>query len=161
MGIMIRGGATIGKISKDKDKPWGPAFIEAYQTETSLAKVPRIVFSKKLVEHMRTKGWFPDVEELCSRDEDGVYSLHPIKWAAEKGIDNTQVLTPDLALKIKSFLDTEYERITDSPGVFEKIKWICAKWDYYVDPKKVGKGTNYRTTHGKFDLVDIYRQGKD
>ncbi len=161
MGVLIRGGVTIGKISKDKNTPWGPAFNEAYKTEISLAQFPRVVFAKKLVKHMRTNGWLPEFEQLCSRDDDGVYSLTPIKWATEKGIADENVLTPSMALNIKSFLDTEYERIVDNPAVFKKIKWICSKWDKYVDPKKVGEDTEYRTEHGKYDLVDIFTNALD
>lgn len=76
-GIWMRGGCAIGLLSNTSHSPWGPAFIEAYETETRLAIHPRLVFSRSVYDWIARN---TDVDQLpIKRDaNDGVYFIDVI-----------------------------------------------------------------------------------
>lgn len=50
-GVLIRGGLTYGEVCVHKDRIFGPAFMRAYQIESSLARYPRIVIDDALCQN--------------------------------------------------------------------------------------------------------------
>jgi len=53
-GIFIRGGLAIGNAYIDENQPaFGPAFVEAYDLESKVAKAPRIVVSSEVLSHFK------------------------------------------------------------------------------------------------------------
>lgn len=54
LGILVRGGISIGPLYHDGDIVYGPAMNEAYRLESQIAKHPRIIVSKEtLVEGLK------------------------------------------------------------------------------------------------------------
>jgi hypothetical protein len=49
LGILLRGGITIGDCYHKNDRLFGPAMIEAYKLESKTARVPRIILSVPLM----------------------------------------------------------------------------------------------------------------
>lgn len=54
-GILVRGGITIGKIAMGPGRAFGPAFVRAYDLESSLAGAPRIVLDPTVVQTIRSE----------------------------------------------------------------------------------------------------------
>jgi hypothetical protein len=69
MHFLLRGGITIGDIYHDDEVVFGPALNRAYELESKIAVVPRIVFDAELLE-------LGDVSWL-SACENGVHFLDP------------------------------------------------------------------------------------
>lgn len=79
-GVLIRGGVTFGEVSVRAEGVFGPAFIRAYDLESKVAKVPRVVIDKPAIKAVasgaiRTKDEQHDSEwevqevlKLCRRD---------------------------------------------------------------------------------------------
>lgn len=52
-GILVRGGITIGDVATSEGRAFGPAFVRAYDLESSLASSPRIIVDPIVIEHIR------------------------------------------------------------------------------------------------------------
>lgn len=52
-GILVRGGITIGDVVTGEGRAFGPAFVRAYDLESSLASSPRIIVDPIVIEHIR------------------------------------------------------------------------------------------------------------
>lgn len=57
-GILLRGGIAKGEFFKCGNRMFGPAFIEAYNIESSLATYPRVVISDGIIDYLKTQGLF-------------------------------------------------------------------------------------------------------
>lgn len=53
IGMLIRGGTTVGDVSMAEGRAFGPAFVRAYRLESSLAISPRIVIDPGVIESIR------------------------------------------------------------------------------------------------------------
>ncbi len=131
-GVFMRGGLTIGLLSRTSHRPWGPAFIDAYDTETSLAVHPRIVFSKEACEWISQA---TNMSELpVKRDEkDGVYYIDVI-GSGMKRITATELEPEEIAeatdfRQIAKHLKDGRSSAIANPAVFRKYSWLCKEWD--------------------------------
>jgi hypothetical protein len=156
MGVWLRGGLALGLVSSDKETPWGPALIEAYNVESTLAKYPRIAMSSaslKLIQH--EMGSNAD-SGLISRGKDGVFSISPMAWIARNAIDQRTILSEMKMALIRDELNLAYEAAVANPSVFEKVNWLCDRWDEGIDKMKADskfRTTAYATT-GLHDVCD-------
>lgn len=75
-GMLIRGGTTIGDVSMADGRAFGPAFVQAYRLESSLAVSPRIVIDPGVIqgirEHLRGAGTAGVKSELIAGLRDHV-----------------------------------------------------------------------------------------
>jgi hypothetical protein len=70
IGLLVRGGATIGKLFHAQGVVFGEALIEAYNIESRIAHYPRVVLSRSITERANwTKPPF------VVRDQDGMYCV--------------------------------------------------------------------------------------
>jgi len=139
-GIWMRGGVAIGLLSNTPHRPWGPAFIKAYETEAYLAVHPRVVFSKTTYE------WFAEGIDMAALSElqkfhikrdkrDGIYyidiiarNLYKAQYESSKGKKYHKKYNEDLS-KIRDHLNHGHAQAMDNPRVFEKYVWLCREWD--------------------------------
>jgi len=138
-GIFMRGGISKGLLSTRSQRPWGPAFINAYETETNLAVHPRIVLSKSFMNWMKThENWGNCFQPNChpafafyKRDEkDGVYFIDVVARGLFKITKQSFTYGTEQGLKkIKAHLDFGIEQAITNPRVYAKYKWLCREWD--------------------------------
>src|SRR5262249_27623408 len=60
-GFYVRGAIAQGQLFQDAKMAFGPALVEAYELESTVAKVPRIVVSQKIIRTIHTfdeRSWF-------------------------------------------------------------------------------------------------------
>ena len=79
-GIIIRGGITVGKVVKSYRQLFGPAVVRAYELESKIAKNPRIIVDKEVLNELAVNPglWVHDrrtdeqaVRNLLREDDDG------------------------------------------------------------------------------------------
>ena len=70
LGFFIRGGLSIGDIYISGNTVFGPALIEAYEIESKLAEVPRIMIADGLIAKL-ADGW--KEHDAVREDVDGKY----------------------------------------------------------------------------------------
>lgn len=127
-GVWMRGGITVGKLSKSPDRPWGPAFIEAYDTEVKLANYPRLVVSRKMIEWLNEHTEHRQLLPIKRDENEGVYFVDAIGEGLKSRVGNLPLNGSNLAM-IKFHLDKEYIENTDNPNVFQKFAWLRKEWD--------------------------------
>jgi hypothetical protein len=78
--FLVRGGVTIGDICHDEFCVFGPALNRAYELESQIANVPRIIVDEQIF----SRGW--RVPFFVVRDHDGALFLNPFTTAFIKHI---------------------------------------------------------------------------
>lgn len=159
IGVFIRGGIAVGKVSSDRKRPWGPAIVTAYQMESTVADVPRIVAHSSFLKHV-SDNEVELQEPLLRRDTaDGVFFIDSISYLIgefEKG--NGSVGRDDFTI-IRDNLNAEHSKATDSPGVYKKIDWLTSVWDLQFD-KPNSNLREFRTNHGaRWSFIDAFDRG--
>ena len=81
MGLLIRGGITIGELYIDELMVWGKALIDAYKVESTLAIYPRVVFDPSIID--TAVGQAVTHRDWIVKDEDGLFYLNYIKMIWE------------------------------------------------------------------------------
>jgi hypothetical protein len=71
-GFLIRGDVTIGNIIQDEHVVFGPALNRAYELESQLAIVPKIILDSTGFDDL-----LPEVESACIVEEDGWRFIDP------------------------------------------------------------------------------------
>lgn len=91
-GILVRGGITAGKVLMQPGRAFGPAFIKAYDLESSWAKGPRILVDPEIIMALRSQAkakgrdgsaLITRARELLAHDADGLWFVDYIKVALE------------------------------------------------------------------------------
>lgn len=71
LGILLRGGATVGDFYHANGVALGSALVEAYRLESSVSKYPRIAISSELYSIVHSS----DRTKNMRRDKDGIWHL--------------------------------------------------------------------------------------
>lgn len=71
MGVLIRGGVSVGDVKVAKDRVFGPAFVAAYEIESKFSNYPRIVISPELINSIATD--FRVANENHTAEEERAY----------------------------------------------------------------------------------------
>lgn len=126
-GVAIRGGATIGKLYHKEDKIFGPAMVEAYEMESKIAQVPRIIVSERL----------RDTINNLSSDEkwslfDSKLSWNPDYWIIDYIRKNTTVML--YGPKFVNYIDRLRMLISQGlqsidPSVLGKYEWLRRQYN--------------------------------
>ena len=133
-GIVMRGGISVGQLFHDSKYIFGPAFIEAYDIESKIAKFPRIICNDSLV-LLSQKG-----KALHSARQDLEIFTHIVRQ------DNDKFWYIDYIGNIESLFDTGYEQIeylqklynlivdnlkeSTTASVLEKYEWMKEKYNH-------------------------------
>ena len=148
--LLIRGGIAKGKLYHKKGVMFGPAFIEAYRTEQTIAKYPRVVLSKQTYEDHKA---LKLKSSAVSLGEDGPPYLNifeGLKFLLNKGdarIEATQVATKCQAAIQRLIEDSIYD-----PSHYEKLRWLALQWNItfalheeverIIFPWEIGRGSS-------------------
>ncbi len=138
LGVLVRGGISIGPLYHDTNIVFGPALIEAYKLESRGAKSPRILVSGKVyIASQDGIVYFPDQGnsavyrpcEFLKRDSDRQYHLDCLTTAlispqAVIGSDNVELLS-----RFKSISSVVRDGLIKSKDSIE----TQAKWGWFME----------------------------
>jgi len=134
MGAFMRGGITFDDLKQDsaKNLVFGPALIQAYDLESTIAIFPRIVLSKSAIDlikkheaelsELTTNGFS---ETYIRQSYDGVHHLHIFSRASQKPEEMETVFKP----RIEKALSENIGK----PNIYKKIRWFA---EYYNETIK-------------------------
>jgi hypothetical protein len=125
--LLIRGGIAKGKLYHEKGVMFGPAVIEAYEIEKTIAKYPRVILSKQTYKDYRALELEPPAVMLS---EDGPPCLDPfggLKLLLSK--DDSRLEATELATKYRSAIQSLLEESIHNPGHYEKLRWLAILWN--------------------------------
>jgi hypothetical protein len=142
LGVLIRGGVTIGGIHHDEAIVFGVGVNEAYRLESAVAKVPRIALGARAV---RAATEYASDGEIWSeyrnarllRDTDGVWHLN---YLAILGIFNRQRPTADMmkhpyyevGRSVRQIIQAKVDSTVEQPDIYRKVEWLARYWNLEV-----------------------------
>ncbi len=145
MGVLIRGGVTIGRIQHEEHIVFGVGVNEAYHLEFNIARKPRIALGKAAVKAASVFAandavWETYKNSRLLRDDDGVWFLN---YLCELSAFSNQP-TRGMGIEehplyitgntIRSVIQNQVETILDRPDIYEKIAWLASYWNKEVAP---------------------------
>ncbi len=145
IGILVRGGVTVGSLIHENNKCYGPAMVRAYELESKLAIYPRIVIDKSVIEYdLRYRGRANNLEEemefinnIIEVDKDGIIYLDYLSQQSEANDYETYMY---FICSVKIFIQNSLQMFTNNPRcerILAKYVWLK---EYYneVIVKKFG-----------------------
>ena len=162
-GIYTRGGIRIGNLFHSQDMVFGPALVDAYNLETSVADVPRIVYGNECLKFaQKTARWKdPIFKNFFRRGPDGVWHIPGHKTLMDYNIKNKSYLSAaesaiaktmqragrdfflgmeESGFQIFEKLSASLDEMTENPRAFKKLKWLAEQWDLNVGGSKLHHG---------------------
>ncbi len=153
IGVLVRGGVTIGGMQHDPDLVFGVGVNEAYRLESTVARTPRIVLGAQAVAAANRYAndhaiWEAYRNSRLLRDRDGVWFLH---YLAELGIFNRQNDSRSEASRhplysmgqgVHRIMQEKLEQTLEHPDVYAKFEWFARYWNAEV-ATPVGLGSEY------------------
>lgn len=81
LGLLIRGGITIGNLHHESGVVFGKGLVEAYELESKVAIYPRIVVGPKIYQEASS-----DMKSKLCQDEDGIWHLNYFRAMSEHAL---------------------------------------------------------------------------
>ncbi|WP_209235853.1 hypothetical protein [Xanthomonas arboricola] len=149
-GFLVRGAVTVGPLFHDKSLVFGPALVEAYRLESSVAKHPRIIVDPKIVTiarnnpapHHKADDEEHYVNALLKEDMDGNKFIEYVSWQAvveQAGAGSEQ--WPGYMLELSKVLSKGLQSIDHR--ALEKIIWLYHEYlqaiDHFLVPQRPKK----------------------
>lgn len=147
IGVLIRGGVTIGNLHHDENIVFGVGINNAYRLESTVAKVPRVALGTRAILAAREfatqdQVWKAYKDSRLLRDGDGVWYLN---YLCDLAVFNRQDSTnPDMRRhplfvvgdEIRGIIQEKVGSTLETPDVYAKVDWLGRYWNNEV----VGSG---------------------
>lgn len=121
LGMLIRGGVTLGPLHHKDGVVLGPAMVEAYELESSLAIYPRIVISNHLYSELRA-----NFDLMLLRDFDGIIHLNYFRAFLVIGNHEKQLIASWDALA-RDRIEENIKSLEQNGLWKEASKWVWLK----------------------------------
>ena len=151
-GYLLRGGLTYGDIYHDSNVIFGPAMINAYDLESTLAIYPRIIIDKEIIEFGRK--YLPDffnenmtnyIFNYVSEDNDEKYYIDYF----DKGVETFWEITEnekEFIHSLKQLIENGLKE--EDKSVLRKYVWMKDKYNKMTFKLKCNK----QLTIGGFEI---------
>lgn len=143
IGVLVRGGVTIGGVHHDDEVVFGMGVNEAYRLESTIAKSPRVILSARALqaaEDYAAQGevWKAYRESRLRRDRDGVWFLNFFcelgSFSRQGGMNSDHPLYRQ-GMELFEIIQGLVTDTVDQPHVYEKLSWLASFWN-----NEVGRG---------------------
>ncbi len=140
-GYFTRGAICRGKLYHDDKMVFGEALIKAHQLESEVARYPRVMLTKAVVDDVMGYQQ-PIITQHITQGDDGPYFLHVLRPLYDhlEGLKGKSPGITDGTSNVRTY-DEMRSRImqrflesVDTPRHFEKVKWFADYWNRTVDP---------------------------
>lgn len=135
-GVVMRGAVSYGKLFHDKKYLFGPAFVEAYLTETKKAKYPRIICEESIIRLSQKGQTASDVKQdmeafvlVVQPDDDEYWYIDYFGGIDSLFNDNWEHV--HYLLRLKELIVGNIEK-SKEPGILEKYEWMKRKYNDVV-----------------------------
>jgi len=145
LGVLLRGGVSKGYLFHDDDTVFGPALVEAYNFEQSVAVFPRIMLSRQVYEDAELYAHSDPTAEVyfssrLIRNDDGPVSLHVLLDLEAFNFHGRSNSTPNAEMhplfskgnNLCKALKYNLNIKMDDPPVYAKLKWFAEYFDREV-----------------------------
>ncbi len=156
-GYFLRGGISVGDAYIDEMAVFGPAFLEAYRAEATVARDPRIVITPSAVELVRKHlGYYasrrnaPQVRHLLC-DSDGQWFLNYLDCVLLAEDESGPFY--DIFLEHKSAVEAKLDKFKTAPPIWAKYAWAARYHNHFCDLH-----SHYFGADDRID-VSLYQKG--
>lgn len=140
-GLFVRGGISIGDFYINDDIVFGPALLDAHNTESKLACYPRIVLDDKTVEKLQKHINYYDVAPQQNKiliDNDGRWFLNYLntifRYYTECNNEyEFERIQLELLLRHKEKTEEMLSIHKENTRVWDKYVWIANYHNYFCD----------------------------
>ncbi|MEG3172149.1 hypothetical protein U1708_07970 [Sphingomonas sp. ZB1N12] len=139
VGVLVRGGTTVGDVSMTNGRAFGPAFVRAYRLESTLAGSPRIVIDPSVIADLRShvrsrpvsqrRALIADLRDHVRHGDDGVWFIDFLNSA--RVVNGSEVVEKALG-GIREFVVAEARKFTSNPSVLPKYLWLVRYHNQFV-----------------------------
>ena len=140
-GLFVRGGVSIGDFYINEDIVFGPALLDAHNTESQLACYPRIILDDKTVERLQKYINYYDVAPQHNKiliDNDGQWFLNYLntifkyytQCSNQYEFERIQL---ELLLRHKEKIEEMLEIHKKNTRVWDKYVWTANYHNYFCD----------------------------
>jgi len=134
VGLLMRGGIAKGRLHHDANVVFGPAFLEAYRLESSIAKFPRIILSRDVYADMKRDPYHKERVVLASDGPPHLHVLHRFtKRKAPKGLERLFEREREAGVVCQPQLQALLDASIYEPRYYEKLSWFSQYWNATVD----------------------------
>ncbi len=135
VGILVRGGVTVGQLIHDEQKCFGPAMIKAYKMESEKAINPRIIIDENVLKFdLNNPGQANTIEleneyllNLIKTDPNN-NELFFLDYLKQKNEFEDSYAYFDFMLKTKNFITENLSEFKRNEKLYKKYEWL--KWYY-------------------------------
>jgi hypothetical protein len=137
LGFLSRGWIARGPLYHRDGKIFGPAMLEAYRLESTVAVFPRVILAPEIVEAgLRAAPPIDRLfERMIRRNDDGFYMVHSL-WAIRLAADSENGFVGEwleIVDGIARFLEYEEKRLASEPHELEKVRWFREYFAWATD----------------------------
>jgi hypothetical protein len=128
-GLLTRGGIAKGKLHHDGPVMFGPAFLETYRLETTIAVYPRIVLSRSAYEHFRAMLPGLQYPQVLLADDGPPYLhifAHLSRLISAADAKTGQFTVAD---KCRMALQNLLNNSIYEPNHHAKLRWLTIYWN--------------------------------
>lgn len=131
-GYFLRGGVVKGRLYHDENTVFGDALLEAYRLESQIARYPRVIIPRVLVNSPDGKSVQP---RFITQASDGPFFVDILWRTADDlylAIEEKEPMPSDQMefLSVASAkLQQRLDEAVDNPNHFEKVKWFATYWN--------------------------------
>ncbi|MCO4294314.1 hypothetical protein NF867_15740 [Solitalea sp. MAHUQ-68] len=157
--IVCRGALSYGKFIHDSRILFGPALVDAYETESKAAMYPRVIMDRKIYDYSRmyldkknNKLVIPDgISDYLKLDLDGKYYIDYFTAAPRVIKDETELISYYKTLREIIINGRRFEQ----PDLKVKYGWLRMKYNKFL-----GSVTSENTSHNVFVYLNKLKQLK-
>jgi hypothetical protein len=133
-GLLLRGGVAKGLLYHEGSVMFGPAFLDAYRIEATIAKFPRVVLSRDVYADFKTYERLPSRVLLADDGPPYVNVLQTFKEQNKlpKLASIRAASASRLGIACQRALQTLIDESIHEPNHYEKLKWFGVYWNSTV-----------------------------
>jgi hypothetical protein len=146
LGILTRGGISIGRLIHSNDILYGDGMLNAYRIESSASVYPRIVIDPCLIDKISEKV----LTFLLERDADGLWFIDP--YAFDATVGNVEALAEDAYDPHDVYLEEVSGHIRDGIKNAKRVDHF-AKWSWLKKRHDEALNAYTKTRKTKLDML--------
>ncbi len=140
-GLFVRGGISVGKFYISEDIVFGPALLDAHNTESKLAIYPRIILDDKTVKSVKEYINYYDVAPQSNKiliGSDGLWFLNYLntifKYYTECSNEyEFEIVKLELLNRHKEQIKKMLSKYKSNIKVWDKYVWVANYHNYFCD----------------------------
>jgi hypothetical protein len=131
-GQFVRGAIVKERLYHDNQIVFGPALIDAYELESTIARYPRIVVRSDVAREAKAyaddERYDSNLSRQIARSDDGPYFVDILSDVERTGGDDPgETIDKYEAMALQAQM--RLEESVDNPSHFEKARWFARYWN--------------------------------